>query len=141
MWPVSPNRKLRRPRSNAGRRPSSFGSACLVLLLGLLGLTGAEAASLKLCFKDVPPDATEVRGYVGSLLLGQLLPGQSQVDGSVCAIVSPLPPAIIPGTAQQYSLRAANAAGQESPPSNGLTFRYPTVPTSPTLVSVGASAP
>lgn len=111
----------------------------LVFLVALAG--AASAAGVKVCYKDVAPDVTDINLYVGSTKTTSVFAGQSQADGSVCATISPLPAPILRGTTQTYTLRAVNTIGEEGPASNALSFRYPSVPSAPSLVSVGAVVP
>lgn len=120
----------------------------MVFLLILLP-SAARAASLSICFKDVSPDATQIRLYLDGLKAVDaankdinLLTGvQTQADGSFCTKVSPLPALVKAGTQQSYTLKAANSIGQESAASTALAFRYPNVPGVPSLLSVAASVP
>lgn len=122
-------------------------TAAIVFLLYITFVRafGAEAASLKVCFKGVDPSATSIELFIDSTstpTVGDILAGgASQADGSTCTVLNPLPAAVKQGTTQTYALKAADALGRESVASNAITFRYPAVPTAPTIVSVGASLP
>ena len=111
-----------------------------LVIVGVLS-TPAAGASLRVCFRAAP-DTTEVRLYVeGERAVVLPAPWPLQPDGNSCTTLTPLPPAVTRGTTQLYTLRAANAAGEESSASNALTFRYPAVLDPPTFVSVEATVP
>lgn len=111
----------------------------VVILLGLV--SQAHAASLKVCYSNVTADVSDVNLYIGTTKVVDVFPGQTQGDGSICATISPLPPAVQRGTVQSYTLKAINSIAEEGPASNALSFRYPSVPTAPTFVSLGAVVP
>ena len=116
---------------------------CILLLAFALAVTyvyGAEAASLKVCYKDVPQDTEDVNLYIDNLKSGDIFPGQMQTAGSICGTL-PLPTTVTRGVSKSYTIKAVNVLGEEGPASNAITFRYPTVPGAATLVSVGASVP
>lgn len=115
----------------------------LVVTIVMFGVFAGAAwpASLKVCFKDIPLDASDINLYVNTTRTVGLFPGQMQSDGSVCATISPLPAPVLRGTTQSYTLRGMNSIGEEGPASNALSFRYPALPTAPTLMSVGAVVP
>lgn len=117
--------------------------AVLVGALLVLATMAHAAPGLKVCFKGVTSDAATVPLYVDALKVAPdlLAGGVSQPDGSECSSVSPIPASVKPGISQSYTVTAVNALGQESAPSGALTFRLPTLPTPPTLVSVGATGP
>lgn len=113
----------------------------LLVILIALGVGAANAASVKVCYKDVSPDASDVTLYVGSTKTNSVFPGQTQTDGSICGTITPIPQAITRGISQSYTLRAINSLGEESLASNAISFRYPATPSAPTLVSIGATVP
>lgn len=135
--------------ANYDRRPlTEFEWRCLfslavvamALIFSLCTAWGAEAASLKVCFSNIPVDTEDVNLYIDGLKAGDLFPGQMQPDQSVCGTI-PLPASVARGQAKVYTVKAANLVGEEGPASNAITFRYPTVPGAATLLSVGAGVP
>lgn len=112
----------------------------MAIIFTLCTSYGAEAASLKVCFTNIPADTEDVNLYIDGLKVGDLFPGQMQPDQSVCGTM-PLPASVARGQAKVYTVKATNTIGEEGPASNAITFRYPTVPGAPTLLSVGAGVP
>lgn len=114
-----------------------------VCMIVLLSAAWATAASLKVCFKDVPTEATSVKLYVGGLKAVEdvLVGGASQADGSTCTTLTPVPPAVSRTTAQAYTLKSANSVGEEGAASNAISFRFPAIPGQATLVSISGTTP
>lgn len=101
-----------------------------------LGARRADAAALRVCYNNLAVDTADVWLYIGGTKSSDVFPGQTQLDGSICGTVTPLPAGVVRGTTQSATVRASNSLAEEGPASNAITFRYPTVPGPPTLVSV-----
>ena len=101
----------------------------------------AQAASLKICYKDIPTDTADINLYINAVKSSTVYPGQTQLDGSACYTIIPIPAAVVRGSSLSYTLKSSNSLGEEGPASNAITFRFPTVPGAATLMSVGAFVP
>lgn len=117
----------------------------IAMLIALLALaaTHVHAASLKVCAKDIDQDTAALNLYVGPVKANSYQMSISTPPSTeLCYIITPVPvPPVVRGTLQPYTLRAANAAGEESVASSAITFRFPSVPSTPTFLSVGATVP
>lgn len=102
----------------------------LAVLLALLTAGTAEAASLRICFNNIPLDTTQVRVYYGAVILyDDILVGSDTSDPIKICTTKPIPATLVRGVAQPVTLTGLNAFGEEGPASAAITFRAPTVPT------------
>lgn len=128
------------PYNTVSFRLAVIGSILIAILIAAT-VSIAGAASLRICYNDVKADTADVFVYIGSTKTASVFPGQTMTNGNICGRIDPLPPPVIRGTTLAYTLRATNSIGEEGTASNALSFRYPTVPGAPTLVSVGVDVP
>ena len=117
-----------------------FALIALVLLLMLVGT--AHAASLKMCWDDASTtNADTVSAFLGGQpLYPDLLPGSTLATGKRCSTQS-IPPTLVRGTNLSLTLKQTNALQEVSGASNAVTFLVPLSPTAPTGLAVQIVVP
>ena len=114
----------------------------LMALIAVLAASSAHAASLRICFTDdTSPDVATAPAFInGNPLAPDLLPG-STLTGTKRCNVAPIPATLVRGASATVTMKYANAVGEVSAPSNGLSFRNPALPPVPVITDVSVVAP
>jgi hypothetical protein len=106
-----------------------------ILLVGLAAVLGWAAhawaaTNIRLCYTLAGPvDTTKVRLFLaGTATVDNIHAGATESPpGTWCATI-PLPASHARGATVEYTLKAVNVWGEESPASNAVGFRAPAVP-------------
>lgn len=114
----------------------------MVFFLWLVAI--ANAASLRICFVDPlpPPEVVTAPAFVnGEPFYPDLLPFSVLIDGNTRCSVIPIPPTLVRGVDQVFTMKYTNSLQEVSDPSTGKTFRAPPRPQQPVIESVSLVSP
>lgn len=118
-----------------------FSILCFLFIIGLIYVPFARAASLRICWEEMTADVVGVPAFFNDDPVYENLLVDSTLSGASRCSVRPIPASLVKGKDFIVTLKAVNAVGEVSGPSNGMPFRNPASPPIPTLHSVEIVAP